>query len=216
MIRNSNETTAIVHVDFSEAWKCKFISEVQSCHYGQNLPQITSHRVLHKLQEEAVIWTYMDQVLKDIHARFPYINIVHFWSDCPSKQYKITRTFSSFLPSLPNSDSSIQHGIFLYIPRVPQMALGQQWRDVQSAFRLSGVKLHCVITDDIQSYAAILIQPLKSITGTRKIHQVLAQENGSLQKHETCLVMFTPKMLKTSNKAIFSSKHPPPSCTTSM
>lgn len=60
MITNCDETTVIVHVDFSEAWKCKYNSEVQSCHYGQNLPHTgmfyTKHekgRILHGLRVQA-------------------------------------------------------------------------------------------------------------------------------------------------------------------
>ena len=44
MITNCDDTTVIVHVDFSEAWKCKYAPEIQACHYGQNLPQITPIR----------------------------------------------------------------------------------------------------------------------------------------------------------------------------
>ncbi|MEQ2210697.1 hypothetical protein XENOCAPTIV_017850 [Xenoophorus captivus] len=43
MMANCDENTVNVHVDFSEAWKCKISTEVQSCHYGQNRPQITLH-----------------------------------------------------------------------------------------------------------------------------------------------------------------------------
>ncbi|KAL4009354.1 hypothetical protein ACER0C_003206 [Sarotherodon galilaeus] len=117
MIRNCNETTIIVYVDLSEAWKCKFISEVQSCHYGQSFPQITLHTGMFytkhekagfstilesKHQDAAAIWTDMDQALKAIH---------------------------------------------------------------------------------FQSYNTILMQPFKSITGTRQTHQVLAQGNIIHRRH---------------------------------
>ena len=35
MINNCNEKSVIVHVDFAEAWKCKYSSEVQSCHFAR-------------------------------------------------------------------------------------------------------------------------------------------------------------------------------------
>lgn len=90
MITICDEFTVIVHVD----WICKFSSEVQSCHYGQNLPQLTLHTGMFytkhekagfctvsesKRQDAAAIWTYMDQILTTIHARFPKINTVLFW-----------------------------------------------------------------------------------------------------------------------------------------
>ena len=108
MIENCNERSVIVHVDFSEAWKCKYSSEVQSCHYGQNLPLITLHTGMYhtkqekqafctisesKRQDAAAIWTYMNPVLNDITTRFPHIDTVHFWSDGPSKQYKNKKNF---------------------------------------------------------------------------------------------------------------------------
>lgn len=43
MIQNCNESTVIVHVDFSQGWKCKYSSEVQSCHFGQNLKMTCRH-----------------------------------------------------------------------------------------------------------------------------------------------------------------------------
>ncbi|XP_023198385.1 uncharacterized protein LOC111610110 [Xiphophorus maculatus] len=42
---------------------------------------------------------------------------------------------------------------------------------------LSGVKLQFVTNEDFQSYDSLLLQTLKSIPGTRNIHQVLAQGN---------------------------------------
>lgn len=52
MIQNCNESTVIVHVYFSEAWKCKYSSEVQSCHFGQNIPQINLHTGMYYTEEE--------------------------------------------------------------------------------------------------------------------------------------------------------------------
>ena len=107
-IETCDESTAIVHVDFSESWRCKYQSEVQACHFGQNLPQIKLHTGMYyikggkagfctlsesKRQDAAAIWTHMDPVLKDIKTRYPQITTVHFWSDGPSKQYKNKNNF---------------------------------------------------------------------------------------------------------------------------
>lgn len=43
--------------------------------------------------------------------------------------------------------------------------------------RLSGVHLQYVINDGFLTYDAVLAQPLQSITGTRKVHQVVSQGN---------------------------------------
>lgn len=109
MIEKCNDSTVIVHVDFSEAWKCKYSSEVQSCHFGQNLPQLNLHTGMYytkeqktgfctvsesKRQDAPAIWTHMEPVLKDIRLKFPKVDTIHFWSDGPSKQYKNKKNFS--------------------------------------------------------------------------------------------------------------------------
>ncbi|KAJ4931272.1 hypothetical protein JOQ06_025569 [Pogonophryne albipinna] len=107
-IESCDESTAIVHVDFSESWRCKYKSEVQACHFGQNLPQITLHTGMYytkgekaafctlsesKRQDAAAIWTHMEPVLKYIKTKYPQVTTVHFWSDGPSKQYKNKKNF---------------------------------------------------------------------------------------------------------------------------
>lgn len=213
MIKNCNDTTVIVHVDFSEAWKCKYSSEVQSCHYGQNLPQITLHTGMFytkhekegfctisesKRQDAAAIWAYMDQVLTDIHSRFPHIDTIHFWSDGPSKQYKNKKNFFlltaipprlgfknvtwNFFPT--SHGKGAPDGIGATVKRyADRLVLGGQDIVDGMAFyqllssRLSGVHLQYVTNDGFLTYDAVLAQPLQSITGTRKVHQVVAQGN---------------------------------------
>ena len=109
MIEKCNDSTVIVHLDFSEAWKCKYSSEVQSCHFAQNLPQLNLHTGLHytkeqktgfctvsesKRQDASAIWTHMEPVLTDMHLKFPKVDTIYFWSDGPSKQYKNKKNFS--------------------------------------------------------------------------------------------------------------------------
>lgn len=115
MIQNCNENTVMVHMDFSEAWKCKYYSEVQSCHFGQNLPQLNLHTGMwytkegkrgfctvseSKRQDSSAIWTHMEPVIKEIRSMCPNVDTIHFWSDGPSKQYKTKKKFwlSSSIP----------------------------------------------------------------------------------------------------------------------
>ncbi|KAM3616647.1 uncharacterized protein V6R79_021212 [Siganus canaliculatus] len=109
MIQNCNENTVIIHVDFSEAWKCKYSSEVQSCHFGQNLPQLNLHTGMYytkkektafctvlesKRQDASAIWAHFEPVLRDIRSKFPRVDSIHFWSDGPIKQFKNKKNFS--------------------------------------------------------------------------------------------------------------------------
>lgn len=107
-IKTCSENTVIVHFDFSESWKCKYASEIQACHFGQNLPQLTLHTGMYytkgekgafcslsesKIQDAAAIWTHMNPVLRDIQTKYPSVTTVHFWSEGPSKQYKNKKNF---------------------------------------------------------------------------------------------------------------------------
>lgn len=100
MIKECNDSTVIVHVDFSE---------VNSCHFGQNLPWLNLHTGMYytnkqktgfctvsefKRQDAYAIWTHMEPVLTDICLKFSKVDTIHFWSDGPSKQYKNKKHFS--------------------------------------------------------------------------------------------------------------------------
>lgn len=213
LIENCNERSVIVHVDFSEAWKCKYTSEVQSCHYGQNLPLITLHTGMYhtkqekqafctisesKRQDAAAIWAYMNPVLNDIHTRFPHIDTVHFWSDGPSKQYKNKKNFhllSTIPPQLgfknvtwnffPTSHGKgAPDGIGATVKRCADrivlggmdIANGMTFHQLVSS-QLTGVHLHYVSNDDFLTYDSALPESLRPISGTRKVHQVVAQGN---------------------------------------
>ncbi|XP_062898445.1 uncharacterized protein LOC134343609 [Mobula hypostoma] len=109
MIQNYNESAVIVHVDFCEAWKCNYSSEVQSCHFGQSLPQLSLHTGMYytkeentgfctisesKQQDASAIWIHMEPVLRDIRLKFPEVDTIELWSDGPSKQYRYKKDFS--------------------------------------------------------------------------------------------------------------------------
>ncbi|XP_023181359.1 uncharacterized protein LOC111605902 [Xiphophorus maculatus] len=151
-----------------------------------------------KRQDAAAIWTYMDQILTDIHIRYPAINTIHFWSDGPSKQYKNKKNFFllcvvlqrlgfekatwNFFPT--SHGKGAPDGIGATVKRCADSIVlrGQDIIDGKLFFdkvsnSLSGVKLQFVTNEDFQSYDSLLLQTLKSIPGTRNIHQVLAQGN---------------------------------------
>lgn len=88
------ERNLLCMLTFLRPWN-KLSSEVQSCHYGQNPPNnifhtgmfYTKHEksvfctISKSKRKDAAIWTYRDQILKDIHAKCPNVNTIHFWSD---------------------------------------------------------------------------------------------------------------------------------------
>lgn len=98
----------------SEAWKCKFSSEIQLCHYGQNL-QITLHTGMFYTKHEKVgFFTTSVQA--------PGCSSHMDWhGSCPERYNGQSKQFCC--PSS-NWDSRMQHGI----PYIPW----QGWRDVQT------------------------------------------------------------------------------------
>ena len=99
---NLSEHGIILHVDFSENYKCKYDSEIQSMHFGASQRQISLHTgMLYTKQRTngfcsisdclqhgpAGIWAHLRPVL--IHAQQKYANLqnVYVFSDGPTMQY---------------------------------------------------------------------------------------------------------------------------------
>ncbi|KAM3603892.1 uncharacterized protein V6R79_003634 [Siganus canaliculatus] len=140
-IENCDETTAIVHVDFSESGRCRYQSEVQACHFGQNLPQITLHTGMYytkgrkagfcttsesKRQDAAAIWAYMDPVLKEIKIKYPQVTT--FGLMVQASSIRTERIFFSSLLSHLHWVLKELHGTSFPLPMVGvhQTALEEQ------------------------------------------------------------------------------------------
>jgi hypothetical protein len=116
------DTEAIIHIDFSENYSCKYDEEVQSLHFGGSRQQITLHTGVAYLRVEGqvkcesfcsmsdslnhgppAIWAHLDPILKSIHTRFPDINQLYFMSDGPATQYRNKTMFNIITSHLPSS-----------------------------------------------------------------------------------------------------------------
>ncbi|KAJ8887383.1 hypothetical protein PR048_013598 [Dryococelus australis] len=81
---------AVIHMDFSENYKCKFAEETQAFHFGSSGKQVSLDTVsfctLSDYLEHSVhaIWVHLKSILKTLPDS---INTIHFWSDSPSTQY---------------------------------------------------------------------------------------------------------------------------------
>lgn len=143
LIQACKDNEVIVHIDFSEAWKCKYHAEVQACHFGQNLPLLNLHTGMYytkeaksgfctisesKRQDAASIWAYMDPILREIQRAHPSIDTVHFWSDGPSKQYKNKKNvfLLSDIPLKLGFKRATWNFFQLHLERVLQMVLEVQ------------------------------------------------------------------------------------------
>lgn len=107
--RQINNETALLNIDFSENYICKYASEVESAHFGGSKPQISLHTAVlyhyHDVGESDTISSYCTisenlrhdptficahllpiiKIIKDLH---PDLKTMHFLSDGPSTQYR--------------------------------------------------------------------------------------------------------------------------------
>lgn len=97
--------TAIVHVDFSENYNCKYADEIQAMHFGASHQQASLHTgVIYtatghqsfctispsRQHGPSAIWAHLEPVLKSLDDK---IKTVHFWSDGPTTQYRNKSNF---------------------------------------------------------------------------------------------------------------------------
>ncbi|KAJ0172476.1 hypothetical protein K1T71_011615 [Dendrolimus kikuchii] len=104
---------AIIHVDFSENYKCQYAKEIQAVHFGGSRKQVTLHTSLlyfynsdytrttkcfatisQNLRHDAVaVWAHLDPILEYLEQKAPQITTLHFVSDSATSQYRNYKTF---------------------------------------------------------------------------------------------------------------------------
>lgn len=111
-----DDSTCLIHIDFSENYSCRYHSEIQSAHFGGSHKQTTLHTgVLYvgqndpvsfctisdsRLHEPAAIWAYMDPVFKHLQSAYPQVVNVLMFSDGPTTQYRQRKNFFLFCTKL--------------------------------------------------------------------------------------------------------------------
>lgn len=108
MKQNLNENQALIHVDFSENYSCKYATEVQSVHFGASRNQISLHTGMfytknHKQGFATVsdtldhgsyaIIAHIQPVIEHFLAQHPNIDELFFVSDSTCGQYRNRNTF---------------------------------------------------------------------------------------------------------------------------
>ena len=99
---NIQSQEAVIHVDFSENYECKWESAIQSAHYGALKKQISLHTGFFQVSKEKVssycgvsdtldhepfaIWTYLLPILDKIKMCHPSVKKLYFFSDGPTAQ----------------------------------------------------------------------------------------------------------------------------------
>lgn len=110
---NLNDHEAVIHIDFSENFACKYASEVQSFHFGSSRKQASLHTGVVYLpktpkpicfasvssclsHEPPAIWAHLKPLLSFLREDFPNLTTLHFFSDGPSSQYRQKKNFYYF------------------------------------------------------------------------------------------------------------------------
>ena len=99
-----SQSEAVVLMDFSENYSCKYANEVQSFHFGGSREQVTIHDgvIYHASGEKwsfatisdsrrhdpIAIWCYLQPVLKQVEEKYPDLKAIHFQTDGPTTQYR--------------------------------------------------------------------------------------------------------------------------------
>lgn len=106
------ENEAVLHIDFSENYSCKYASEIQSAHFGASKPQISLHtcvlyykkgnEILHKsfvtvsndlAHGPSAIWAHLKPVITELKKEVQPLNSLSFVSDGPTTQYRNKTNF---------------------------------------------------------------------------------------------------------------------------
>ncbi|KAL4009294.1 hypothetical protein ACER0C_003146 [Sarotherodon galilaeus] len=114
---NMSGEEALIHVDFSENYSCKYSSQVQAVHFGASHQQATLHTgVLYvgglsepvcfstispsRHKGPPAIWQHLNPVLDYLQGQHPQVSVLHFLSDGPCTQYKQRGNFYLFTTEL--------------------------------------------------------------------------------------------------------------------
>lgn len=113
--QNLPPNSAVVHMDFSENYNCKFSQEIQAFHFGGSREQVSIHTVMVYLKNETseipikkayctlsdslrhdpvAIMAHLQPIFTEIKQLVPSITSLHFVSDGPSTQYRNRTMFA--------------------------------------------------------------------------------------------------------------------------
>lgn len=111
-IKNLDDHTVAIHIDFSENYATKMCTEIQAMHFGASRSLITLHTGLiyysnhdplpfcsisaNNYHGPEAIWEHLKPVLNYIRDQYPTVDTVHFFSDGPTSQYRQKKNFYLF------------------------------------------------------------------------------------------------------------------------
>ena len=102
---NLNSSSAILQMDFAENYQCKSMDETHSAYW--NKTSVTLHPIVvyfqsgstlkHKsfvvvsdtsLHSASTVLLFLDEILPEVKAPVPDLELCHYWTDSPTSQYR--------------------------------------------------------------------------------------------------------------------------------
>ena len=105
---NGDAKSCIIVIDFSENYTCGYSRSIQSSHFGASNNQLLLHTGVvysysHSISfcsvsdctrhDSTAIWALLTPILKHVRAQLPDVEMVHFWSDGSTTQYRNKHNF---------------------------------------------------------------------------------------------------------------------------
>ena len=218
-LRNSmGANEALIHIDFAENYVAKLASSVQSAHFGASQHQITLHTGVYYVGPNSSpatfcsvsdslehsppgIWAFMRPAIDSLLKTHANVNVLHFFSDGPTSQYRQKGNFYLFAQLMLEKGIQVAtwnfheagHGkgipdaVGASVKRVADSIVARG-KDIPNAGVMyrelvatdSAVRLHYIseqeVLSAVESYSAVKLQ---AIAGTMRIHQLIT-DSGEL------------------------------------
>lgn len=213
VIDNLHENELGILVDFSENYQCKLFCEIQAMHFGASRVQITLHTgVIYSKDYEpqsfvsispnndhnpGAIWAHLQPVVDYVKITFPKVNVLHFFSDGPTTQYRQKKNFYQLSQLLDQNGFSYgtwsffeaahgkgaADGVGGAIKRLldQEVSHGNSVVDAMSAVNIlkdiTDVQIFYVPDSEIKEKQSQIPENLVPIQGTMRIHQIICHNN---------------------------------------
>lgn len=213
------ENEALIVCDFSENYEAKLSEEIQSMHFGASKSQITLHTGMiywknmsqsfcsisdSNSHQPPAIWAHLTPILDLIKENSPDVNVIHFFSDGPTSQYRQKNNFYllthftkqynlqssswSFFES--GHGKSVADGIGGCIKRIldKKICYGFDITNAVDAYTIlqstvKNVKVFLIEEGNITKVAEILPNGLIPLKGTMNLHQVITTTETNTIKY---------------------------------
>lgn len=230
-LRNSlQKSECIIHIDFSENYSGKYSREVQSVHFGGSHKQITLHTGMlyvggidegiafctvsaSRRHDPIAIWAYLDPLFAYLGKSHPEVQVIHFFSDGPTTQYRQKGNFFLFSKNIfsygylaaswnfweASHGKGAPDGVGGALKRTADK-LVKQGLDIPDAnafyraiLQTTTIKLFLVEPEEVEKGT---LPNLPALPGTMRLHQLITTQPGSLTYRDVSCFCASPERLQ--------------------